>query len=72
MTNNDMHNQFGIKLCDLIDEHKEQLSPQDVAWLLIESAVSCSLCCAPNELEGIKFILQCVQDGISSYEATHS
>ncbi len=70
--NKEMCNEFGLRLVDLIEEYKDRVKPADICWILIDNAVTCTLCCAPNELAGMKFILECVQLGIDSYEQHHS
>ena len=65
-------NELGLKIVELVAEYGDSFGPQGVAWLLIENAVSCSLACAPTELEGIKFILESFHMAIGLYEKNHS
>lgn len=72
MSNQDKINEFGTEMVNLIEKYRDELKSTDIAWILMENAVTCCLCCAPNELEGVKFILECVQMGITMYEQNHS
>lgn len=70
--NEDIYNELGNRIVDLIEEYKDRISPPPMVQLLIENAVTCALCCAPNEGEGYKFILDCVITGMKRYEENFS
>jgi len=65
-------NKFGKECADLVERYREKMPPYEVVHQLIALGTSMSLCCAPNELVGIKTILACVENGIAAYEETHS
>lgn len=59
-------------ILDLIEKHEKNVPLYEVIHSLIHNAVSCSLYCAPNELEGVKTVMSSIQYGICNYEQTHS
>lgn len=64
--------EFALEMIDLIDKHKEFLPPYEIVNRMIANAVSIALCCAPNELVGVKTIMASIENGINEYEETHS
>lgn len=64
--------QLNNELHELIDEYANDLHLCELVNCLIRNATTLALCCAPNELVGIKTILACVEVGINEYEETHS
>lgn len=71
-TNQNEINNLGNELLDLIEKYKDKLPPYEVGNLLISQATGLMLCCAPNELVGVKTIFACIENGIALYEETHS
>lgn len=65
-------NEFALKVVDLVEEYGQKLPPYEMVTRLIAQACSMSLCCAPNELVGVKTIHAAIEIGISEYETTHS
>lgn len=72
MSEQEKYEDFRIKIIDLIEENGKELTPHDVIWVLIGTATSCALTCAPNEMAGIRLLLECVQMGIKFYEESAS
>ena len=68
----DTLNEFTGELIDLIEKYKDSLPSYEVVNVLICNGTSMSLSCAPNELEGAKTVMICVEKGMSEYEQTHS
>ncbi len=64
--------ELGLKIVDLIHEYSSKISSREIGHQLISNATSMMLYCAPNELDGVKTILACVECGIASYEENHS
>lgn len=65
-------NEFANKLLNLTEEFQNSLPPYEIVNRMIAHAVSMSLCCAPNELLGVKTIMASVGIGINEYEQNHS
>ena len=61
MDNQELINELNIKITDLIESYRNTLPPYEVGNSLIARATSMLLCCAPNELLGVKTILACVE-----------
>ena len=72
MCNEEIIRDFSDKIVDVTDKFKESMPPYEMVHQLIVLATDMALHCAPNELIGIKTILQFVENGISSYEETAS
>ncbi len=72
MENQEIINELGNKIVDLIESYGKRLPPYEIGHELISNAVSMMLATAPNELLGIKTVLACVENGITSYEENHS
>ncbi len=62
---------FGNELLDLNEKYEGKMPVYEMVHRMIAHAVSMSLCCAPDELLGIKTIIASVQNGIAEYEETH-
>lgn len=65
-------NNFAEKLLDLTKEYENLLPPYEMVARMIAHGCLMSLCCAPNELLGIKTIHAALEVGISAYEKMHS
>lgn len=74
MTEDDQEiiNKINNEIIDVIESYRDKLEPYEIGHALIHNAVSMLLCCAPNELLGIKTVLKCVEIGITNYEENHS
>ncbi len=72
MNTQELINEINNKIIDLIESYRDKLPPYEVGHALIVNATSMMLYCAPNELLGIKTVLASVENGIKSYEETHS
>ena len=65
-------NKYCDELLDLTEKYKDTIPCYEMVHRMIANAVSMSLCCAPNELVGVKTIMASVETGINEYEETHS
>ncbi len=72
MDKQEIINELGNKIVDLIESYGDKLPPYEIGHQLISNSVSMLLASAPHELLGIRTILACVDSGIKSYEENHS
>lgn len=72
MEQQELINELGNKIIDLIELYLCKLPYYEIGNQLIINAASMLIHCAPNELLGVKTILASVENGITSYEENHS
>lgn len=68
MEQDELINELGLKVIDLIESYKDTLPAYEIGHELILNATSMLLYAAPNELIGIKTVLASVTTGINMYE----
>lgn len=72
MENQEVINEFGLKVTKLIEEYASQLPAYEIGHQLIMQATSMLLFTAPSEIIGVKTIFTCVQSGLESYDEMNS
>ncbi len=65
-------NKLAEELENVVAKYTDKMPTYEICHQLIVLATKMALCCAPNELVGVKTILACVENGIAIYEQAHS
>jgi hypothetical protein len=72
MNNEELIYKLNSQILDITEEFKGLIPSYEISHALIANAVSMALYCAPNELAGVKMVMDSVKIGINDYEENHS